>query len=78
VDALLQGDEGGNRLPFDLVGPLDDGGFGDSRVIDQRALDFHRADSVARDVEDVVHAAEQPVTAVLEAGRRIQRACGRP
>ena len=36
-------------------------------MIDQRALDFHRADAMAGDVEHVVHAAEQPEVAVLVA-----------
>ena len=33
-------------------------------MIDERALDFHRADAMPRDVEHVVHAAEQPEEAV--------------
>src|SRR5262249_57822493 len=38
--------------------------FRDCRVIDQRALDLHRPDAVAGDVDHVVDAAEQPEVAV--------------
>ena len=62
--AFLQRDEGGDRLSFDLVRPSDDGRFGDTRMIDERALHFHRADAMPGDVQDVVHAAEQPEEAV--------------
>ena len=47
--------------------PADDGGLGDLRMIDQRALDLHRADAMAGDVQHVVDAAEQPVVAVVVA-----------
>ena len=69
--AFLQRDERRDRLALDLVRPADDRGFGDVRVIDQRALDFHRADAVAGDVQHVVHAAEQPEEAVLVALRAV-------
>ena len=64
VLAVLQRDERRDRLALDLVRPADDRRFGDARVIDQRALHFHRADAVAGDVQHVVHAAEQPEVAV--------------
>ena len=67
----LTRDERGDRLALDLVAASDDRGLGDLRVIDERALDFHRADAVARDVQHVVHAAEQPEEAVgVDASRR--------
>ncbi len=57
-------DKSSNRLPFDLVGPSNDGRFSHIRVIDQRALDFHRADPMTSDVKYVVHPAEQPKVAI--------------
>ena len=71
LDALLERDERGDRLALDLVRSSDHGGFGDARVIDERALDFHRADAVAGDVDHVVHAAEQPEVAVGVALRAV-------
>ena len=65
--ALLQRDESSDALALDLVGPADDGGFGDCRMADQGALDFHRAEAVAGDVDDVVDAAHDPEVAVLVA-----------
>ena len=67
VDAFLHGDERGDRLALDLVRAADDGGLGHARMIDQRALDFHRADAVPGDVQHVVDAAEQPEVAVVVA-----------
>src|SRR5258708_14162444 len=43
------------------------GGLGHRGMVDQRAFHFHRPDAVARDVEHVVHAAEDPEVAVLVA-----------
>ena len=68
---FLQRDERGDRLALDLVRPADDGGFGDLRMIDERALDFHRAEAMPRDVQHVVDAAEQPEVAVLVAARAV-------
>ena len=58
--AFLQRHEGRDRLPLDLVRSADDRRFGDTRMIDERALHFHRADAMSRHVQHVVHAAEQP------------------
>ena len=60
----FSGDERRDRLPLDLVRLADHRRLGDLRVVDQRALDLHRADAVAGDVEHVVDAAEQPEVAV--------------
>src|SRR5438874_2083078 len=62
--ALLERHEGGDRLACDVVRASDDRGLGDARVIDERALDLHRADAMAGDVDDVVDAAKQPVVPV--------------
>ena len=43
----------------------DDRGLGDVRMIDERALDFHRAEPMSGHVQHVVHATEQPVEAVV-------------
>ena len=81
-DVLLQLGRSSSRLPcapslsvtnaataWPLIScvPADHRRFGDLRVIDERALDFHRADAVAGDVEHVVDAAEQPEVAVVVA-----------
>ena len=63
-DAFLQRHERRDRLPLDLVRPADDRGFGHARMIDERALDFHRADAMSGHVQHVVDAAEQPEVAV--------------
>src|SRR6188472_3425163 len=69
VPTVLEGDERSNRSPLDLVRPTHDRGLRDAWVIDQRALHFHRADPVARNVQYVVHAPEQPeVALVVELG----------
>ena len=47
-----------------LVGGADDGGLGDLRVRHERRLDLGGREPVARDVHDVVDAAEQPDVAV--------------
>jgi hypothetical protein len=51
--------------PLISCGLPDDRGLGDGGVIDERALDLHRADAVAGDVHHVVDAAEQPEVAVV-------------
>src|SRR5207248_1969171 len=53
-----------DRLSLDLVAAPDHRRFGDARMIDERALDFHRADAVPGDVDHIVDAAEQPEVAV--------------
>src|SRR6185369_14242747 len=63
-DALLERDERGNRLTLDLVRAANDSRLRDAWVIDERALHFHRANAMTGDVDDVVHATEQPVVAV--------------
>ena len=62
--AFLQRDERGDRLALDLVRASDDRRLGDARMIDERALDLHRADAMSGDVDHVVDAAEQPEVAV--------------
>ena len=54
---LLQHDECAHRLAGHVVGPADDGGFGDQRIGDQRRLDLHRAEAVPGHVQHVVDAA---------------------
>ena len=49
------------------MGFADDRGLGDFLMIDQRALDFHRADAMAGHVHHVVDPAEQPEITVLVA-----------
>ena len=62
---LLERDEHGDRLAFELVGPADGRGFGHVGMDDERTFDFDRAQAVAGDVEHVVDAAHDPVVAVV-------------
>ena len=62
--AGFERDEGGDGLAFEIVGTADDRGFGDFGVGDERGLDFHGAEAVAADVDDVVDAAHEPEVAV--------------
>ena len=62
--AAFERDEGGDGLAFEIVGAADDGGFGDLGMGDQGGLDFHGAEAVAADVDDVVDAAHEPEVAV--------------
>ena len=59
--------------PLISCGPADDRRLGHRRVLDERALDLHRADAVARDVHHVVDAADDPEVAVLVALARRRR-----
>jgi hypothetical protein len=49
----------------------DDGGFGDERMRYERGLDLHRAQTMARDVDDVVDSADDHEIAVLVAVRAV-------
>src|SRR6185503_16501034 len=65
VHAGLQRDERADRLALDLVFLTDDRGFSHLLMVDQGALDFHRADAVTGYIHHIVHAAEQPIVTVL-------------
>src|SRR6266511_5910993 len=65
LHTLLDSYERGDRLTFDLVAAPDNCRFGDFRVIDERALHLHRADSMSSDVDYIVDAPEQPEVAVF-------------
>src|SRR6185312_8278642 len=54
-----------DRLALYLVRLADDGSLGDPRVRDERRLDLHRPEPVARDVQHIVDAAHDPEIAVL-------------
>ena len=49
------------------------GGFGDLGVGYQGGFDLHRAEAVAADVDDVVHAAHEPEVAVFVAASAVSR-----
>src|SRR5688500_2564208 len=72
--SALQHHEGAHRLAGQLVRAADDRGLGhELRVGHQRALDLHRAQAVAGDVQHVVDAAHDGYVAVLVAGRAVAR-----
>jgi hypothetical protein len=56
-----------NRVALDLVGQADGRSLRDCLVADQRTLDLSRAQPVARHLDHIVHAADDPVVAVLVA-----------
>ncbi len=62
--AVLQRHERLDDLHRHRVRLADDAGLGDRRVLDQRALDLERPDEVARGVDHVVGAADEPEVAV--------------
>ena len=62
-----QGDETDDGLALDLIRPRNHCRFRHRRVAHQRAFDFHRAEAVAGDLNDVVHAAQHPDVAVFVA-----------
>jgi hypothetical protein len=64
IDATAQDDERGDGLPGGRVFLADNRGLRDRWVIDERGLDFRRADVVPRHEHDVVDAAQQPEVAV--------------
>src|SRR5690606_7934368 len=63
----LERDVGVDALALDLVGEADHGGLGDGRVRDEGAFDLGGAHAVAGDIDHVIHAAGDPVVAVLVA-----------
>ena len=69
--AFLEDHKRRDRLPLQLVRAPDDRRLGHLRMIDQRALHFHRADAVSRHVNHVVHTAEHPEVAVFVALRAV-------
>src|SRR5687767_11528413 len=63
--AKLDGDKRGQRLALDLVRTADHRSLGDLWMIDERALDLHRADPMAGNVQHIVYPAQQPVIALV-------------
>ena len=62
---MIQRDVGVNRLAFNVVWDPDDGGFGDLRMRYQRGFNLRGTQTVAGDVQHVVHAPGYPVITVL-------------
>ncbi len=71
--ARHQGDVAIDALALDVVRVTHDGRFGDEVVRDERRFDFGRAQAVTGDVQDVVHAARDPVVAVFVAPAAVTR-----
>ena len=63
--ARLERDERLDHLAGNRIGLADHAGLGDRRVLHQRALDLERADQVARRLDHVVRAPDEPEVAVL-------------
>src|SRR5262245_9764380 len=64
LDAFLHGHKRRDPLSFDLVRPADDSRLGHFRMVDERALDLHRPNTMSGDIQDVVDTPEQPIVAV--------------
>lgn len=60
-----QRDERADRVAFDVVRETDDGGFSNGGVAHEGAFDFHRAQQVAADFDDVVDATLNPEVAIV-------------
>src|SRR3546814_14590249 len=58
---------------LDVVGEADHRGLGDQRVEHQRAFDLGGSHAVARDVDDVIDAAGDPVIAIRVAPAAVAR-----
>ena len=69
--ALLQRHEAAHRLSRDLMRLAHHRRLRHRRMLHQRGFHFHGAQPVAADVHHVVHAAQNPVIAVVIAARRI-------
>src|SRR3569833_3147480 len=70
--ARARNDERERHHALDVVGASHDRGFGHRAMDEQRGLELHRAEPVARDVDDVVAPARHPQLAVLVEQRRVR------
>ena len=71
--AILERDEGVDRLSRELVGDAHHRGFGHRLVFDQRRFDLRRGQPMAADVDDVVDAPADPVVSFVIASGSIAR-----
>src|ERR1700723_1060002 len=69
--ARTQSHKADDGLAFDLVGARDHGRLGHGRVAYEGAFDFHGAEAMAGDFDDVVDPAEYPDVAVFVALRGV-------
>ena len=66
-----QGDIGINPLTFKVVGIADNRSLGNGGMGNKRAFDFGGAKAVARDVDDIINAACDPIIAIFIAAATI-------
>ena len=71
LEAVLERDERLDDLHRDGVGLADHAGFGDGRMLDQHAFHLERTDEVARGLDDVVLAPDEPKVSVGVAPRQV-------
>ncbi len=69
--AAFERDEDGDRLTLHLMGAADRSCFCNLRVSDKGRLYFHRAEPVAADVDDVIHASHQPEISIRISSRAV-------
>ena len=68
---VVQGDVSVNCLALDVVRNADNGGFGNLRMRHQRRFNLRGAQTVAGDVQHVVHASGDPVIAIFITTRAV-------
>jgi hypothetical protein len=72
----LEDDERADHFAAKRIGPARDGGLGDRGMLEESRLDLDRADSVVRDLDDLVRPADEPDVAVLVDVRGVPRVVG--
>src|SRR5712691_8824583 len=65
AEATFEGDEGNQRLTFEIIRSADHRGLGNFWMADERALDLRGADAMAGNIEDIIDAANDPEIAVF-------------
>jgi hypothetical protein len=63
--SVLDGDESVDSLASEVVSNANDGGFGDSGVLDQSGFDLGGGETVTGYVDDVVDTSADPVVAIV-------------
>ena len=64
MESVAERHERRDRLSLEFVVLAHDRGFSNGRMIDECALDFHGADTMARDVEHVIDTTQNPVVPI--------------
>src|SRR5260370_32876578 len=71
-NAATQGDEADKAFALELIWPADNRGLRDLVMMNEGALDFHRAQAVAGHIDDVIDPAHDPEIAVFILARAVR------